>query len=49
MSHLIAGTDSELVEHGQVDGGRGQHDNGVGGHQGDVLGTVLVDLSRGAE
>ena len=48
-TYLVASADAELVEDRQVDLGRGEHDYGVGGHQGDVLGPILIYFSRSAE
>jgi len=42
--YLVTGTDSQLVENWEVDLGRREDDDGVGGHEGDVLGPVHVDF-----
>jgi hypothetical protein len=42
--YLVTGTDSQLVENWEVDLGRREDDDGVGGHERDVLGPVHVDF-----
>jgi hypothetical protein len=42
LSHLVAGADAQLVEDGQVDGGRRPHDDGVGRDLGSISWIIKV-------
>ena len=46
---LVAGGDVDLVVHGEEDVHGGGHDQGVGGHQPQVLGPRHVHLGRGPQ